>query len=222
MKTVTVSATPTTATPTTATPSLMCVQSVPATYEVETKTITVSATLTTTTPSLVDVQSVPATCEVETKTITVSATLTTTTPSLVSVQSVPATCEVETKTITVSATLTTTTPSSYVQCTQAVYKTQPQIITVQHTFTTTVVVSQTPNDSSLDQGLKGEGSTMAWMVVAILFLITTISAIVLSTIMGYLLHKKGKTLEVSSAVASGSATKESAQGGTVSHSFSLF
>ena len=79
---------------------------------------------------------------------------------------------------------------------------------------------QTPNNVLLDQSLNAEGSTTAWMVVAILFLVITISAIVLNVIMGYLLHKKAKTLKLPSAAASGTATKESAKEGTLIHSSS--
>ena len=155
-------------------------------------------------------------------------------PFVASVPNVQAPCEVETKTITVSANPTsvvackftdnmvetevvTATPSSCVQYTQAHYKTEPQIITIPYTFTTTVVVSQTQNNVSLGQSLKAEGSTTAWMMVAILFLLIAISAIVLNVIMGYLLHKKAKCLKISNGVASEIATKESAKEGTVSH-----
>ena len=145
-----------------------------------------------------------------------------TVPSAASVLNVQATCEVETLTITVSATpiSVVTTHTSCVQSTQADYKIKPQNVTISYNFTTTVTVSQTPNSVLLDQCLKAEGSTTAWMVVAILFLIITISAIVLNVIMGYLLHKKAKTPKISSAAALGSVTKESAKEGTVSHSFS--
>ena len=164
-----------------------------------------------TVPTMASVQNVQATCEVEMKTITVSATPT-------SVVSFVCTDNmVTTKIFTVTAT-----PSSCAQSAQANYTMKPQIITIPCAFTTTVVVSQTPNNLSLEQSLKAEGSTTAWMVVAILFLLIAIFVIVLNAIMGYHLHKKANYLRISNGAASEVATEKSAKEGTVSHSSSPF
>ena len=72
---------------------------------------------------------------------------------------------------------------------------ETQTITVSHISTTTVVVSQTPENVYLDQALKPEGSKTAWMVVAILFLVIAISSVTFSAILGYIVCKRVKIME---------------------------
>ena len=73
--------------------------------------------------------------------------------------------------------------------------------------------AQTPANGMVDQGSKSSGSQTAWMMVAILFLVIAITAIVLSTFMGYLLYKKTKTFKGSFTARSDYDTKEPGKDG---------
>ena len=86
-------------------------------------------------------------------------------------------------------------------------------------ITTMVIVTQSPrSDDSLEQGQNSGGSSTAWMVVAIIFLVIALSAIALSIIMGYLLHKKTRVMENSNAPNFGTNSKKLVEEGNVSGS----
>ena len=115
--------------------------------------------------------------------------------------------EAETQTITVTATSTATVPCTETKllldtCTAAITVTSASTVQCSqadlHSLETTITVNQTPGNAVIDQSSKSSGSQTVWMVVAILFLVIAISAIVLSMFMGYLLHKKNKTIKISS------------------------
>ena len=123
-------------------------------------------------------------------------------------------CEPKTETVTVSSTpVSCIAPSPVVECIQTEYMMEPLI------STTTVIASQSPtNDDSLDQSQKSGGSSTAWMVVAIVFLVIALTAIALSIIMGYLLHKKTRAMENSSPSNSGTDSKKLVEESIVSRS----
>ena len=141
-------------------------------------------------------------CEPKTETVTVSST-----PA----SSIACECtdhKKETDFVTI-----TSAPSPVVDCIQTEYIREPL------TITTTITASQSPSsDDSLEQSQKSVGSSMAWMVVAVVFLLIALSAIVLSIIMGYLLHKKTKAMENTSACTVGANSKKLVEGGKVSGS----
>ena len=82
--------------------------------------------------------------------------------------------------------------------------------------------TQSPSsEDSLEQGQKSGGSSMAWMVVAIVFLIIALSTIVLTTVMGYLLYKKTRVMENSNESKFGTNVKNIIEEGKVSGSMQL-
>ena len=117
-----------------------------------------------------------------------------------SFQCTPSIFPLKTETITVLQISTATIVLSQIisshSCTQVGSPvTETQAITVSHVSTATVVVSQTPNNIFLSETSKYAGSQSAWMVAAILFIIISILAVILSLILGYLLFKKDKIPE---------------------------
>ena len=68
-----------------------------------------------------------------------------------------------------------------------------------------------------DNSSDSNGSQAVWVVVAILFLVIAVSAIVSSTFLGYLLYKKVKSQGNANAAASGRETNTSVGEGMISH-----
>ena len=123
----------------------------------------------------------------------------------------------ETPTVTVTATSTAT-----VLCTETklmvdantaalvtLASNVPQSEMDLHFLGTTITVYQTPSNAMVDKGATSSGSLTVWMVVAILFLVIAIAAIVLSTLLGYILYKKTTTFKGSFTANSDHDTKES-------------
>ena len=123
------------------------------------------------------------------------------------------------------------------QCTQADSDTGDHITTVTVTLTDTVTCAETSmnNDSRVtvmvtttsvvpcrqessaaDQSSDYNGSRAVWVVMAILFLVIAVSAIVSSTFLGYLLHKKVKSQGNVNIAASGTNTNRSVGEGEIS------
>ena len=59
----------------------------------------------------------------------------------------------------------------------------------------TVIMNSSPDNGLVDQSGTSDVSCTMWMVIAVLFLIIAIFAIVLSAVLGFLLHKKSSTMK---------------------------
>ena len=108
----------------------------------------------------------------------------------------------------------TVTPTDTVVCTETEMNKDAKTVIVVVTSTSVVPCQQ---ESGLaDQNSDCNGSQAVWVVMTILFLVIAVSAIVSSTFLGYLLHKKVKSQGNANAAASGTDTNTSIRKGTIS------
>ena len=97
-----------------------------------------------------------------------------------------------TQTVTITASSTCAITDNQLLC-----ATETETLTIFHTLAATIPESNTPDDAMVDQCSTSNGSQTVWMVVAIVFFVIALSAIVLNIFLGYFLHRKGKILDMS-------------------------
>ena len=93
------------------------------------------------------------------------------------------------------------TPTDTVPCAEASLNKDARTVTVMVTTASVVPCQQESNLAN--KSSDSNRSQAVWVVVAILFLVIAVSAIVLSTFLGYLLHKKVKNQGNAIAAPSG-------------------
>ena len=81
--------------------------------------------------------------------------------------------------------------------TQVTCTAETETLTILHTLAATTVKNNTSENALVGQGSTSTRSQTVWVVMATVFLVIAVSAIVLSIFLGYFLHKKGKTMDMS-------------------------
>ena len=109
----------------------------------------------------------------------------------------------------------TVTATDTVPCAATLLNNDAKTVTVMVTTASVVPCQQESNLA--DKSSDSDGSQAVWVVVAILFLVIAVSAIVSSTFLGYLLHKKVKNHGNASTAASSTGTNRSVGEGKISN-----
>ena len=161
-------------------------------FDAEMQTVTVIATSTATVPCT---ETDP---KVDTNTVIMTA-------STSAVHCSKVGSKMETQTVTITA---------FSNCQAAC--TETETVTILHPLATTVTVKYTPDNAIVGQSSTSDGAQTVWMVVAILFIMIATFAIVFTTFMGCLLHKKANTFKHSTTEDCNNDTTKSAKEGKIS------